>query len=533
MKNAKFYINYIVLIAILLLMNSCTKSFEKYNTDSNGISEKELSVDFNNIGQFFPPIEQAYDFIGDINQNVQMDVGFLGGAGGYGGYFSNTYIGQTLSNYSFSANTLNNQMLFPWGYNYVMSPIENIARGGARVSAPDFWAIALILQVGAMQKVTDMYGPIPYSKFGQGGSTVSYDSQESIYNLFFSQLDTAVNNLKAYIANRPGAKPFKKFDEVYGGDYTKWLKYANSLRLRLAMQIVKVDPQEAQTQAEKAVNPSSGGVLTTNTDNALVSGAINPVEISLHEWQDNHVNANIVSYMLGYNDPRVSKYFEPSTIVPGQYIGLRFGGAYDAQSITLQFTNATNDINRQSPFILMTAAEVYFLRAEGALRGWNMGGTAEDLYNEGIDASFAQWGVGSDASAYINNSTSIPANYVDPSNSHNNINALSTIPIQWIANGSKEQNLEQIITQKWIATYPYGCSEAWATFRRTGYPRLFPVVNNFSGGTVNTTIQIRRVPYPQTEYENNSAAVTQAVQMLGGPDDGGTRVWWDINEGNF
>jgi hypothetical protein len=93
--------------------------------------------------------------------------------------------------------------------------------------------------------------------------------------------------------------------------------------------------------------------------------------------------------------------------------------------------------------------------------------------------------------------------------------------------------LQRIITQKWIAMFPDG-QEAWADYRRTGYPQLFPVVNNFSGGTISTTTQIRRLAYPSNEYTTNTAAVTAAVAtLLNGPDNGGTRLWWDTGGANF
>jgi hypothetical protein len=88
------------------------------------------------------------------------------------------------------------------------------------------------------------------------------------------------------------------------------------------------------------------------------------------------------------------------------------------------------------------------------------------------------------------------------------------------------------MTQKWLAMFPEG-QEAWTEFRRTGYPKLFTVVNNKSNGTIDTQIQIRRLNYPQNEYSTNGAAVRAAVQLLGGPDNAGTRLWWDVNKGNF
>ena len=90
-----------------------------------------------------------------------------------------------------------------------------------------------------------------------------------------------------------------------------------------------------------------------------------------------------------------------------------------------------------------------------------------------------------------------------------------------------EEKLERIITQKWIAIYPDG-QEAWSEFRRTAYPKVFPVMINNSGGTINTNKQVRRIPYPASEYRNNANNVNNAVStLLGGADNGGTQLWWD------
>src|SRR5699024_7385981 len=102
---------------------------------------------------------------------------------------------------------------------------------------------------------------------------------------------------------------------------------------------------------------------------------------------------------------------------------------------------------------------------------------------------------------------------------------LSTVTIKWDPNASFQTKLEKIITQKWLALYPDG-EEAWAEFRRTGYPKLFPVVINNSGGKISTSKFIQRLPFPSTEYSTNKAGVDAAVQLLGGPDTGGTPLWW-------
>jgi len=178
----------------------------------------------------------------------------------------------------------------------------------------------------------------------------------------------------------------------------------------------------------------------------------------------------------------------------------------------------------------LTTAEVYFLKAEAALRGWTGAGTVQANYEMGIMKSFEQHGV-SGAAAYIADNTSVPANYVDPVNAANNATALSSITVAWSAGATNEEKLERIITQKWIAMFPEG-QEAWSEFRRTGYPKIFPVVSNQSGGAIDTAIQIRRIPFVDSEKSTNAAGVTAATVLLSGPDTGGTRLWWDTGS-NF
>ncbi|MBF1605281.1 MAG: SusD/RagB family nutrient-binding outer membrane lipoprotein, partial [Prevotella shahii] len=181
-------------------------------------------------------------------------------------------------------------------------------------------------------------------------------------------------------------------------------------------------------------------------------------------------------------------------------------------------------ITRSTPYVWMNAAEMWLLRAEGALLGWNMGGTAKDLYEEGVRTSLAQHGLSDSADNYLA-STNTPSAYAGmrglPA-----ADAPSDITPAWDDNATDAKKLERIITQKWIAIYPLG-QEAWSEFRRTGYPKLFPVVDNFSNGKVNTNIQVRRVPFPASEYIGNKAEVEKAVQLLGGEDTGGTSLWWD------
>lgn len=524
----------LVALTALLGAGACTKNFEDYNTDPTGLTEDQLKPDFNFIGGFYPQIQSSiyYNYNNttweyQLQQNLIADV--------YSGYMmsANPFRGN-ISNLTYALVNDWNGTPFSLAYNRVMAPILEVKRRGAQSVAPDFWGVALILKVEAMHRVTDIYGPIPYSQYGQGGTTSAYDSQESIYKRFFLELDTAVTNLKAYIASKPGATPFAKFDMVYGGDYKQWIKFANSLRLRLALRIVKADPTTAKAQGEKAL-ADNGGLMETNNDNVMVSGfgIRHPLYTITNKdgWSDISMNASMESYLGGFHDPRIGKYFDPASDYPGQYKGIRIGGSITAKPGYSGFSTLaykeTKSLKDNSPLQLMTSAEVYFLRAEAALRSWaNPGGTAQELYERGITTSLSQWGVADQASEYMNDAVSKPAAYVDPKNAANNAPSPSTITIKWDDGATFDTKLERIITQKWIAVFPEG-QEAWSEFRRTGYPKLFPVVNNLSNNTISTTIQIRRINFPQAEYVANQAEVQKAIQLLGGPDNGGTRLWWD------
>jgi hypothetical protein len=373
-------------------------------------------------------------------------------------------------------------------------------------------------------------------------TAVPYDSQQEVYNQFFAQLDTAVANLTTYVAAHPGdTTQLGVNDLVYQGHYEKWLKYANSLRLRLAMRIVKADAATAQTQAQKALG-DPGGLLTTPADDARFAqsgGRNNDVWLVASDYGDCRMNAALMTYMSGFKDPRLPVYATPATdataaaAAPGGYEGIRIGINIAAKNDYEGYAgpNTTSTFTQTASQWLMSAAEVWFLKAEAALRGWSADNVQTD-YETGITTSFQQWGVG--AGAYLSDDASTETDYVDPKNALNNATALSKITIKWDAAASQEVMLERIITQKWIAIYPDG-QEAWADYRRTGYPRLFPVVVNNSGGTISTATQIRRLDYPQSEYTTNAAAVNSAVStLLGGPDVGGTRMWWDVvNKGNF
>lgn len=518
----------------------CTDNFEEINTNPNGITPELFEQDFNHIkGGFAPMFNNIQvltpEWVYQLQQGLNCDIwsGYMATPTGFIGGINNT---------TYSLVDGWNGFIWDYGYKNVMFNAYDIANK-SKGKYDQFYALSLILKVEGMHRMTDTFGPIIYSQFGTSDATIGYDSQEEVYNLMFSELDIAVTELtKRVDAAEPST--FVSTDmSGYKGDYKAWVKFANTLRLRLAMRIVKVNPALAKTEAEKAV-AQKFGVFTTNADLFKIVSPVytNPIATISDSWLDIRMSADMESILGGYQDPRLSTYFDTSAQFPGEYKGVRTGINIAAKSDHQDFSGI-GAVVRSKEIVLMTTAEAYFLRAEGALRGWNMNGTAQELYEAGIKASFDQRGV-SGASGYIADNVKTPKNYVDPvliiddkgdvtyDGAQNNAVAVNNVTVAWDAAATNEVKLQKIITQKWIAGFPEG-QEAWSDYRRTGYPKLFPVLKNYSGGTITTQFGVRRINFVQSEKAGNSGGVATGVAKLGGPDNGGTRVWWDTTGANF
>ncbi|MEN7549812.1 RagB/SusD family nutrient uptake outer membrane protein [Rapidithrix thailandica] len=512
--------------AFFLGMAACTDNFDEYNTNPKGLTDDVF------IGEFFPQVQQSiyYNFNNSnwefqLHQNLNGDV--------FSGYMMSPSVFAGNNN-NMTYNLVDGWNTFPYdlAYGKVMAPVRLIQKRTQEENLLDFHGVALILKVAAMHQVTDLYGPIPYTEYGEHETSTPFDNQQDVYYAFFDELKTAVDDLTAFVDENGDVKPFTRYDLVFGGDYMKWIKYGNTLRLRLAIRIANADPDKAKQEAEAAVNHKYG-VMDSEDDLAAVSASniIHPLNVINDSWNDIRMGAPIESIMKGYEDPRLPVYFEPSVEVPGEYKGIRQGIEITAKEVYVGFSKiSTTLIKRNSPLQLMAPEEAYFLRAEGALRGWNMGGSAKDLYEMGIKISFSRHGVLDAYADYIEDDESTAAPYIDPQNPENNVEAgseyLSNVTIKWEDGDDFETKLERIITQKWLAVFPDG-KEAWAEFRRTGYPSLFPVVINNSQGKIPAFI--KRLRFPQSEYQANGEQVQQAIQMIGGEDNGGVSLWWDVD----
>jgi len=524
----KKLLKYTLASFIAISLANCTDGFEDLNTNPNGISYESLTQMNNHIGSSFPPM-----FLNVFNVtpawNYQLQQGLMGDV--FSGYMTapTPFAGNVNNQTYFLMNGWNG---FPWSdaYGNVMPKaldVKNAVELGGDPAGEKFVMLANIIKVSAMHRVSDIYGPIRYTKFDDFATTGEYDSQLDAYHAFFNDLGAAIDGLKEF----EGAPQFVAFDmSSLDGDIAMWRKYANSLRLRLAMRVVNVDETLARTEGGKSLSSDAG--LLEATDMVINTGFAHPITVISGAWGDVRMGAEMESILEGFDDGRKEVYFNPATdpVLSGAYKGIRMGIEIEAKSTYGAHSSIGKVIDGET-MQWMSASEVWFLRAEAALRGWAGAGTAQTNYETGVKASFTQHGAGG-VDAYLADNTSSPKDFVDASNPTNDITYPSEVKIAFNAAGTNEEQLEQIITQKWIAMFPDG-QEAWSEFRRTGYPRIFPVVVNNSGGTIDSGVQVRRINFVDNEVNTNGENVETARGYLNGPDTGGTRLWWDIEGSNF
>ncbi len=520
-----------LLLSMLFITNSCTAKFEEYNRDNTGFTDEQKAYDYNTFGILFKVIQMGiyfnYDWGSGKNwhfqtmQNLNADM-----FSGYMHDFMPFNAGN--SNTVYNLHDGWNGTMWEKTYGYIMTEIKK-TEDLAEDRYPSFYAIAQIMKVLIMHRVSDYYGPIVYTKFGESDAGAMPDCQQTAYYSFFEDLGDAIDLLTVY----SGEETFSRFDMIMpekDRSYRSWVRFGNALRLRLAVRIAMIDPQKAKLEANRSLN-HPWGILDNEDELIAVStagtGYTNPLGEINKAWGEAFMNANMESILTGYEDPRLSKFFEPATLseFKGEYRGIRQGTGFNHSRY---HEHAKLTTTQQSPAILMTPAEVWFLRAEAALRGWSHENT-EQCYQNGIRASFAQWRAG-DVNSYLE-SDKMPADFIDTFTPDYSIAAVSRITPRWDNSASDEEKLERIITQKWIACFPEGC-EAWAEQRRTGYPRLFPVFINKSNGKIDTEIMIRRLNFPVSIIHDNQAQYAALCDYLNGPDTGGTRLWWDTGR-NF
>lgn len=380
-------------------------------------------------------------------------------------------------------------------------------------------AMTQILRVYFMQRMTDLYGNIPYEQAGKGLTenvqNPEYDAVEEIYPAMIADLQEARGLLDPSVSAIDPAQ-----DLLFSGDVAKWQRFANSLILRIGMRMSEVAPGQAQSAVEDAIN---NGVMESNDDIAYtihaesngdrygVGEVFNDFPNGGHGFHISKTFMDVLKGDAGVSnvvDPRTSifaaQYTDTDELVsddPADLQGLQNGLQEDElpdDRFVFAQPNRAYMVRYDSPALWMSFAEVKFLLAEAALRGWGTSG-AQQHYEEGIEAAMKHltiYGAPEIADAEIQT-------------------YLNSLP-------DRDPTLEEIIEQKWIALFLNGY-EAWAELRRTGFPdEIDPV--DYPGNITNGEIP-SRLEYPNSEQfvngANYEAGATQPNQMS-------TRLWWAI-----
>lgn len=520
----KIIISTFIGLAVLLGSNSCTKDFAEMNTDP---------VAFNTLNQ-----DQYAGLYLNAERYIYTSYQYQLFAGLHTDLFAQFYANCVTT---FNTDRYNFNTSYVWNpFNAVLvlgnPSLKNIMRD-FEADTPEY-ALAQLMYVYGMHHLVDFVGTVPYT--GQGeGKVVDWQDCKTVYHLMIEDLDHVIDVLKS-----ADKTMFAKTDKIYNGDLKKFCKFAASMKLRLGMRLVNVEPEFAKTTCESAY---AAGVLVNDDDSALYTTIVGGADKNGGNvigrnagWNEFCMSATMLSYLKGYNDPRLSVYFQPA-VMTGQYAGIRNGlsvleltendqnkGPYNSNvgetwiTYNEPFSTTAYTEHQDAKFVIMPVSEVYFLRAEGALRGWNMGGTAKELYNEGIRKSMAQWKVSTSAAETYLNGTTDPA---APGDFMNSPAVTTNMPVKFNDGGSLEYKLQQIITQKWLCLYGGASPEAWAEFRRTGYPTLYPVVHSDNPDLpAGTFIQRERIPLKI--HDTNLEGYEQAIQMIGGKDSEAVKLYW-------
>lgn len=472
----------LLLTALAGFLPGCKDQFQDINTNPNAPVDVQPSLLFRKI---------TFDYGEQMSYEAFVAGNLLGQ------YFTaidfNLFDRHSLSEPQYGGN--------PWPFMYSNLRDNEILLQKARANAAFgvYEGPALIMKAYIAATLTDLYGDVPYSEALQGKAgviTPAYDSQESIYTAAGGILDNLDKGI-ASINNYKGPTALDG-DVLYGGNRSKWIKFANSLKIKSLMRISgKVDVKVA---LQKVVTEDN--FIKTNADNAAYRFSLTqPNNFRMATARIGDFNLFIMSktseeLLTGLNDPRIATYFRPTAARPGTYKGLLNGPDASKLSISLADYSLTGTIFRENSDRLyanyMTAGETSFWLAEAAERKL-VSASAKALYEQGITQSFEYWG------------TALPASYLTSSK---------------VAYGQNGQDpIEQILTQKWLGNIN-NAYEGWTEYRRTGFPRLKTVSASLNNGLIPV-----RMPYPGTESALNAVQYKKAADNTQN-NSINVPVWW-------
>jgi hypothetical protein len=493
----------------LFLLSSCDKGFDDLNINKTAATTVNPVFTLNNatVNLSFPAGSILYE-IGIVQQMVSPNSGVLTGAN-----FNQDNRDNTVQNWQRYYRTV------------IRNTYDVINTTKSLPTRSNLYNMARILQAYGFLILTDSYGDIPYSEAAKGYTDQivfpKYDTQQTVYAGIIKELTEATAALDA-------SKTVENADVLYGGNIALWKKLGNSLLLRVGMRLSKVDAPQAQQLVQKAFQ---AGVMEVNTDNAFIkhdANYTNAIGALLNSTEANNIylGTPFVNYLQTTNDPRLKsiavRYVGATSGTlqtaarantdPTVQIGMPFG--FDMGTIVSEVSKSKlasfydySQVDRNrlvkttAPMFLVTASQTQLLLAEAAQKGWITGTSVETFYNKGVKLHMEQMAL-YDANSAI---------------------ASSAIDAYLKANPYSATNaLEQINTQYWVASFLNG-PEAFANFRRSGFPNLTP--NPFPGKSIKGSF-IRRLTYPNSEISVNSTNVKEAITRMGA-DDLDTKVWWD------
>lgn len=528
MKKMHNAIKALLTVVLFAAVPGCTGNFEDYNTNPYAPTIEEMNRDNTLVSSL---MEGMITSLCQTQENDAQEIEVMIGSE-YGGMAAARKQWREGADHDFSGfnprdvdcNYTYSEIMAEIGSGYFQ--LKDITKGEG-----DVFALATIVRVASMLRLSDIYGPLPYSQQDGNKIVVPYDSERDLYNYMRSDLDDAIGTLTPMaLAGMENVTLKAAGDPVFEGNYSKWVKFANTIKLRMAIRMLSTNDAEAKeaakTMVQEAVENPIGPMLEA-ADRAVTTHfakSINLYSYIQNDWNEIRANANLVYYLRSYNDPRTNVYVNNpsgSGVLQGAPTG--DGAEYE--------TMVKLNIAPTDPQWIMSASEAWFLLAEAGLQGCSTSkGVPQECYETGVKVSMQERGVS--ISNYL---TSLPSSLSFDDglaekeyNNSQNLELPNRAPIEWKIDDDIEKHRCQILTQKWLANFPNGF-ETWADVRRTGYPLfLKPVSRN---AEVKEVKEMRRLKFPTTEYNTNRDNVLAAVAMLNGGKDGfTTRLWWDNDD---
>ncbi|WP_288731505.1 SusD/RagB family nutrient-binding outer membrane lipoprotein [uncultured Phocaeicola sp.] len=533
---------YIILLLTLCSMSAC--DYETVNTDPYGVSDEELGplkygARFMNMQQRVIPIGSPSLTTGPGNDLQNTD---LISSGNYIGYFgnNNNWGFNNESNWNFTDSRMNyayqnfySSIFLPW------NEIYEIAKDAESPSEQAILEMANIVRNMAWLRATDVFGPIAYTSAGDGSIAPKFDSQEVVYKTMMADLAKSVELL-----NTISYRVMSQYDLIYDGNVQNWVKLANSLMLRMAVRVHFKDEALAREYIAKALDPKNGGVIEDIASEAKIQTSakmplLNSMMASVNDYNETRMGATIWGYLRGYRDPRLSKYFTQGTYGYGSYMQKDYFAVAPENTNSKQETTWSEkfasrpNIDANSPLYWFRASETYFLKAEAALYNL-MEGDPQTFYEQGVSMSFQENGVNGFTADYLE-TTDKPLGirtmaYWYGDYGHD-LSIGNTSPKWDDYTGSlpqKDEQLQKIITQKYLALYP-NAVEAWTEYRRTGFPYIMKPMDGAAAGRIGASVEDTRAPerfrFAPTAY-NSNPNMAEIPKLLGGDDIGATKMWW-------